>query len=279
MEGAGLNLVAPRSVDRLERSIRTEFKSLGGAAARVEIAPGIELHRALWTHGNALHSRRAYAGIRALAHDWPGGHAPQGFLTLFAPTFKGTTVFAAGCEPISIANRVQSPAVRGNPIKGPYLVIIVVGEYPEAHGYAPLRAYAQPIYSGNRFVPIDSETERPVLRALLESQRLFDREGIDIAIKKPVFDTLTSLGPCRPDFLLEARSRITGEVFELIVEAIDAGQGNEGPTAPASRRALETVAPIVDISPSVVEKGLVHRTLSDALFASRASRPRQRCSK
>src|SRR3546814_1683579 len=80
-----------------------------------------------------------------------------------------STIQVSGFDPVVIANRVQSPSVRGNPIKGPYLVLIVAGQYPEAHGYAPLRAYAQPILSGRRFIPIDSEFERAVPRDLIRS--------------------------------------------------------------------------------------------------------------
>jgi hypothetical protein len=54
---------------------------------------------------------------------------------------------------------VQSFSFAGKPVKGPFLVMIVAGEYPEAHGYAPLRAFAQPIYSGRRFIPVNSEFE------------------------------------------------------------------------------------------------------------------------
>src|SRR3546814_3527223 len=126
----------------------------------------------------------------------------------------------SGFDPVVIANRVQSPSVRGNPIKGPYLVLIVAGQYPEAHGYAPLRAYAQPILSGRRFIPIDSEFERAVLRDLIKLRMTFDRYDIDLAIEKPVFDTLTPLGPCRPDFLLAARSRSTGQIRPVMVEAM-----------------------------------------------------------
>lgn len=265
LNNSGLNIVAPWQEEPRERTISDEFKTLIAAAARVEIAPGIELGRALWTHGLAFHSKRAYASIRSLAQDWPRGHAPQGFLTLFAPDFQGSTLRAAGCEPIMIANRIQSPSVRGNPVKGPYLVIVVVGEYPEAHGYAPLRAYAQPIFSGNRFVPIETEFERSVLRSMLDARRILDRDGIDLAIEKPVFDRLTTLGPCRPDFVLEARSRVTGEIRRIVVEAVgDQSGAHLGPRA-SNRRCIEQIAPIVPITPADVEMGLVYRILSEAL--------------
>lgn len=266
LDTSGLNVVAPCREEPTERTIVAEFRTLSSAAAKIEIAPGIELGRAFWTHGRALHSKRVYAGIRQLAHQWPRGHAPQGFLTLFAQDFKGSTIYPAGSDPITIANRVQSPSVRGNLINGPYLVIVVVGEYPEARGYAPLRGYAQPIYSGNRFVPIESEFERSVLRAILDARHVFDRRGIDIAIEKPVFDILTPLGSCRPDFLLEARSRTTGEIRQLIVQATGRSNTDHHVFTAVTHRRLEEIAPIVDIAPDKIELGEVYGLLSRALM-------------
>ena len=255
LRNAGLNLVPPAAEEAIERTITQEFRALSAAASKMEIAPGIELGRALWTHGQALHSKRAYAGVRALARRWPRGHAPQGFLTIFAHEFKGATVHAAGCEPILIANRVQSPSVRGNPVQGPYLVIVVLGEYPETRGYAPLRAYAQPIFSGNRFIPVESDFERTVLRALLEARRRFDRQGIDLVIEKPVFDILAPLGSCRPDFLLEARSRVTGEIRQTIVQAMGGPSPDYLALKAAVQRPLEQIAPVLSVTPREVESG------------------------
>lgn len=252
---AGLNLVPPAAEEIAERAIAREFRALSVAAAKMEIAPGIELGRALWTHGKALHSKRAYAGIRALARQWPRGHAPQGFLTIFAHEFEGATVHAAGCEPILIANRVQSPSVRGNPVHGPYLVIVVVGAYPETRGYAPLRAYAQPILSGNRFIPVESDFERTVLRELLEARRRFEPQGIDLTIEKPVFDILTPLGSCRPDFLLEARSRVTGEIRQAVLQAMGGPSSDYLELKAALQRPLEQIAPVLSVTPGDVEKG------------------------
>jgi hypothetical protein len=263
---SGLNFSAPISEESTERSITHEFEALTAAAGKVEIAPGIELGRALWTHAKALHSKRAYAGIRELARTWPRGHAPQGFLTVFAKGFRGSTIFPAGSDPISVANRIQSPSVRGNHIKGPFLIIVVIGEYPEAHGYAPLRAYAQPVFSGNRFIPVDSEFERSMLRALLGARYALDREGIDIAIEKPVFDRLTPLGSCRPDFMLEARSRRTGEIRTLIVEAMGFSNEEYLASKSATHPGMAQIAPVVCITPEDLEAGHVGSILAYALL-------------
>ncbi|USI75123.1 hypothetical protein [Sphingomonas morindae] len=269
LNNAGLNIAPPMTEERAERSIVHEFRALVAAAAKIEIAPGIELGRALWTHGDALHSKRAYASIRELSRRWPPGHAPQGFLTLFAPEFKGTLLKAAGCEPLTIANRIQSPSVRGNRIQGPYLVIVVLGEYPEARGYAPLRAYAQPIYSGNRFMPVESDFERVVLRAILGARRAFDRAGIDLAIEKPVFDILTPLGSGRPDFIVEARSRRSGELRQIIVQAMGGSAPNYLALKAGVRRTLEQIAPVVEVALADIEDGRLTRRLFRTLTRER----------
>ena len=164
-----------------------------------------------------------------------------------------------------VANRVQSPSVRGNLVRGPFLVIVVAGQYPEARGYAPLRAYAQPIYSGQRFIPVESEFERSLLRELLSIQRNLHRHGIDAAIEKPVFDILTPLGPARPDFLIEARSRITGEIKRLAIDAIDHGDDEHDGSSTSGHSRMREIAPLLCLSSGDLELGRVARKVAAAL--------------
>ncbi|WP_242121341.1 hypothetical protein [Sphingomonas lacusdianchii] len=246
MHTSGVNRIAPLAYAE-EWSIKAEFAAITRAAAKIEIAPGIELARALWTHARPLQANAVYATLRALEPHWPKAHAPQGFVLLYAPGFKGQEVYLPDGDPVAIANRVQSPSIRGNRISGPFLVLVVAGQYPEAHGYAPLRAYAQPVFNGRLFVPVESDFERAVLRRILESQRLLHSRGIDLAIDKPLFDTMTPEGPCRPDFVLEARSRVTGEIRSIVVEAMgfdnDDYAASKAVTHPRMRRlgALVTI--------------------------------------
>ncbi len=265
INASGINNTPPIASEAPDHSIRDEFQALAAAAAKLEMAPGIELGRALWTHASAYHSNRAYAGIRELSRRWPAGHAPQGFLALFAKAFKGNVIYPADGEPISIANRVQSPSIRGNLVKDPYLILVVVGEYPEARGYAPLRAYAQPIYSGQRFVPVDSEFEREVFRGLLQARSSLNGQSIDIAIEKPVFDILTDRGSCRPDFLLEARSRATGEIRQLVVEAMGSSTDEYLASKAITHPRMERIAPILTVAPADVAERLVASKVAAAL--------------
>ncbi|GLI99468.1 hypothetical protein [Sphingobium sp. BS19] len=257
---AGLNHCPCLSADSDQRSIGDEFRTLTSVTGAIMLAPGIELGRAFWTHPQALHSRRVYGGLRALARHWPRGHAPQAFLALFAHHVRGSTVYVADGDPVTLANRVQSPSTRDNPIDGPYLVIIVVGQFPEAHGYAPLRGYAQPILSGHRFIPVETAFEREALHALIDIRRAFERRGIELFIEKPVFDILTPLGPCRPAFLIEARSRATGECRQIAVELVACLSDSEAHARTRMRDQVKQIAPIVTLSPAdIAPEKLVYR--------------------
>lgn len=264
LDVAGTTRVSPLSDGGDEPSIKREFDALVKAGGKIEIAPGVELSRAFWTHADALHSRRAYAVLRRLSDAWPSGHAPQAFFALFSHQVTGHIIETADTQPVRVANRVQSPSVRGNLIRGPFLVIVVAGQYPEARGYAPLRAYAQPIYSGQRFVPVNSEFERGLLRELLSARRALFRQGIDVAIEKPVFDLLTPLGTCRPAFLIEARSRVTGEIKRLAIEASSPEDGDQASDAGAHTRMREIAEPLC-LTPPDLEAGGVGRKVAAAL--------------
>ncbi len=246
---AGLNRCPPLSEDSTQRSIRDEFRSLTSVTGAIALAPGIELARAFWTHPQALRSRRVYGSLRALAEHWPPGHAPQAFLALFAHHVRGSAVYVADGDPVMLANRVQLPSTRDNRLDGPYLVLVVVGQFPDAHGYAPLRGYAQPILTGHRFMPVETAFEREALRALIDIRGPFERRGIDLCIHKPVFDLLTPLGPCRPSVLIEARSRVTGECRQVVVEVVADRSETEAHAAVQRRDRMKEIASIVTLTP------------------------------
>nr|WP_245968237.1 hypothetical protein [Hephaestia caeni] len=249
--------------DNCERGIANEFAAIQAIAERLEVAPGIELARTLWTHGSAFQRKRVYAGLRALATTWPSGHAPQAFLLLFAHEVQGHTVHAAGCDPIKVATRVQHPSVHGAAIAGPYLVLIVIGELPQAKGYAPLRAYAQPVYSGQRFIPVDSEFERSTLRDLLRIQHRLHERGHDSSILKPLFDIQTPAGNCRPDFIIETCSRATGESRAAVVESMGFDVESYHDAKAITHPRMAHIAPVVEITAQQLRDGhLQHRLLN-----------------
>ena len=201
--------------ENTRHAVGRQLELLRSAAARIEVAPGVELGRVLWIHVAALHSRRLYAALRALEPIWPNGHATQGFLLVYADAFHGHVVHPANGAPFRVANRVQSPAIRGEPLSGPFLVLTVVGAYPEARGLAPLRAYAQPLLSGHSFLAVENDRERALLNALTDAQRRLTSRDWNAIVEKPVFDRLTPFGTARADAVIEASNRLTGETRDL----------------------------------------------------------------
>lgn len=67
---------------------------------------------------------------------------------------------------------VASPVKKlpGNDTAGPYLVLVAIGERAPARGFAPVRAFAQPIHDGRHFVPIDTAEQCVLLDMLLKLQ-------------------------------------------------------------------------------------------------------------
>lgn len=72
----------------------------------------------------------------------------------------------------------------------------------ELRHYLALRAYAQPVLSGNQFVPAERDHDRDVLRALQQAQYELRRLGVRMAVKKVLFDITLAAGSARPDFLV-----------------------------------------------------------------------------
>ncbi|AGH51837.1 hypothetical protein G432_20775 (plasmid) [Sphingomonas sp. MM-1] len=96
---------------------------------------------------------------------------------------------------------------------------------------------------------------------MIKLRSTFDRHGIDLAIEKPVFDTLTPIGPCRPDFLLEARSRSTGEIRQIVVEAMDSNDETYRLSKAATHPRMEQLAPLVCVSPLDLERDRIALTV------------------
>ena len=216
MERAGTNHVRFDKPD-VAHSISDQFKQLKHAATTIEIAPRITLDRAFHTHGAPYHSGALYARLRASAAHWPKAHAPQAFMLLYAHDIDGETVHLASGEPIVLATRVQSPRSRANPVSGPFLVLIVVGEHPDIQGYAAIRGYAQPVHSGHHFVPVDTNSQRSVVDTLIAIGHQISESGAQCELIRPLFDFPTPAGLIRPDLMIDMSDPSTGEMRRLLI--------------------------------------------------------------
>ena len=202
LERAGSNILRelPPS-GRRAGSISEEMRHLKRAAQGLEIAPGIRLSDHLHTNAIDYEKRRVHARLRAAAETWPPEFAPQAFLLLEASEVTSSEV-VTGLGTVEIRNRIQHTGIIRAEVEPPFLVLAVVGEHSRREGYLALRAYAQPVFSGNQFVPAERDHDREVLRALKQAQYELRRLGVRMAVKKVLFDIALAAGSARPDFLV-----------------------------------------------------------------------------
>ncbi|KTE20835.1 MULTISPECIES: hypothetical protein [unclassified Sphingopyxis] len=202
LERAGSNILRelPPS-GRRAGSISEEMRHLKRAAQGLDIAPGIRLSDHLHTNAIDYEKRRVHARLRAAAETWPPEFAPQAFLLLEASEVTSSEV-VTGLGTVEIRNRIQHTGIIRAEVEPPFLVLAVVGEHSRREGYLALRAYAQPVFSGNQFVPAEREHDRDVLRALQQAQYELRRLGVRMAVKKVLFDITLAAGSARPDLLV-----------------------------------------------------------------------------
>ena len=202
LERAGSNILRelPPS-GRRAGSISEEMRHLKRAAQGLDIAPGIRLSDHLYTNAIDYEKRRVHARLRAAAETWPPEFAPQAFLLLEASEVTSSEV-VTGLGTVEIRNRIQHTGIIRAEVEPPFLVLAVVGEHSRREGYLALRAYAQPVFSGNQFVPAERDHDRDVLRALQQAQYELRRLGVRMAVKKVLFDIALAAGSARPDFLV-----------------------------------------------------------------------------
>lgn len=218
-----LTIAGLTTVPRTEHDIRDTFALIKKAAQKIEIAPGIQLAELLFTHPAAFHSRTIYAALRSRAKTWPRDHQPQAFLLSFATGKKSNSLTFRSDEPIPIVNRIQSRSTLENRLDGPWLALTVIGDYPDIHGYAPMRCYAEAIMSGHHFITAMRNSDRDIFASLLVARTMLLNDDIEMQIERPLFDRPVEKGYARPDYDLEFFDLNTGELKRaaLLIDARD----------------------------------------------------------
>ena len=233
------------AIESAERTIAGEFAAIRRAAEHIEVAPGIELARVLFTHPRDWQSRRAFAVLRELAPRWPKGHEPQAFLLVFARGIHEQSIETSDGT-IEIATRVRHPGTRETPIAGPELALVVIGNHPDVRGYAAQRAWAQPVHNGQRFMPIERDFDRMVVDALLVARRILVKDGIALTAAKSMFDRITPEGMARPDWHIVLESR--GQAVSIVLST-EIRQRDE-----VERKALGFLGALIDVDADRIER-------------------------
>lgn len=220
LEAAHTNVLAsPPPHGTLQHGIKDEFERIRHAARRFLVAPGVSLGDHLYFNVKDWEARRVQARLRACEDDWPVDYAPQAFLLLEAREISGITVHT-GLGDLEIRNRIQHTGIIRAQVEPPFLVLAVVGEHNRREGYLPLRAYAQPIFKGNRFIPVDRHEDRALLELLTSFQYRMRRKDVQVAIKKPLFDLVTQAGKVRPDAIVAFLDYRTGLEADFAVQLL-----------------------------------------------------------
>ena len=195
--------------------------AIRAAARTIEVAPERTLDTLLFLSRTDWDRRRVHARVREAARDFPEGHVPQGFVC-FPVRHVGERSLPATSKhgELEVVSRIKRPTIGGRAVSGPYLFFGVVALTTRRRGYECVQAWAQPIVSTGRPVPVDSDFERRAFGTLTTTLKIlggvyFDTE---FEMEKPVFELDTKQGPCSPDFLIRARRN--GEVRTWVVEVM-----------------------------------------------------------
>ncbi|MFB0614068.1 hypothetical protein [Aurantiacibacter poecillastricola] len=206
-------------------SISAEMRRLREVAGQFNIAPGVRLVNHFYTTAIEYEKHVVHARLREAEKDWPEEFAPQAFLLLEANQVTSSEI-VTGLGTVEIRNRIQHTGIIRAEVQPPFLVLAVVGEHSKREGYRALRAYAQPVFTGNQFVPTERDHDRDVLRGLQKAQYTLRRDGIRMAVKKILFDIETEHGSARPDFLVAVKHQASGRqiTFALqVLQSADSG--------------------------------------------------------
>ncbi|MCG2841289.1 hypothetical protein L6Q21_09880 [Sandaracinobacter sp. RS1-74] len=177
LEAARCPIIAPPSEAPDDPSITDAFAALKDAAGRFDIVPGLSLADHLWLFGGD--HRRGTVTERLLMTMARCLDNVQGFLLFYATDVRTPLAYAPHNPPFRVAEAIDTPPA----VDGPYLVLVVCRIDGQQKAQA-LRGYAQPILSARQFVPVFSDLERDVLRALIGLQEALDRQGVDCAIER-----------------------------------------------------------------------------------------------
>lgn len=248
LEAAGTNVIDGLPAQgRPDFGIVKELARVREAARRFEIAPGVSLASHLYTNAIDYERTRVHARLREAAKTWPVGYAPQAFLLLEASAVRSKTL-TTGLGEVEIRNRIQHAGSGEGGASGPYLALAVVGEHSKREGFLALRAFAQPVFKGNQFVPVERAAERRLFELLTRFQYLMRAKRTAIAIKKPLFDILTDKGFVRPDAIVAFRDYTTGEDDRFAIKMTDVTDHQTGGLDARERERIAEIAPVLSIS-------------------------------
>ncbi len=176
VEAASFNILPPPGVVPDSPSVADAFAALRNATSAYRVATDITLSHHFWTFGSALRNGDV---ARRLLESARKGCAVQGFVALHASEIRSGVLYSPRTMPFRIDQEISLPENIG----GPYLVLLACELTPD--GRAEVVAVdAVPIYKAARLLPVRSELDRDVLKALEHLQCALDVHGAECTITR-----------------------------------------------------------------------------------------------
>ncbi|MGL5734943.1 MAG: hypothetical protein ACRCYS_08750, partial [Beijerinckiaceae bacterium] len=223
IEIAGLNRVEAAASLTEPSSLTGQLAALRRAARKVQVAAEVRLDEVLSTYPGDVEAHSAWHA-KALAV-WPrfrGHEQPQAIMVGLARAADGRILSTAAghiaCE-VDVGF-MSAAAHRAGP---PFLFMLAGVVDPKRDAIVPVRAFAQPVYTVSRLVPVESTDERQLLGALLAFQQncRIRFPSLAVTIEKPLFDIETANSFVRPPFVMTLANTATASMERLAVQHAD----------------------------------------------------------
>ena len=212
------------------------------ASRAFEIAPDRRLDDFILPYRRMWQMDRIDARMRDLARTWPEGHRPQAFVCGSVWEVDDHGVTGSRGSRIDVVSGMARPVMGGKAVNPPYLFMGVVGLEEGAATWACLHGHAQPIAAMNCPLPMESDAQRQAFGALQKTLAILRRElaAVKFTLEKPLFETHTQYGPCRPDFIIQALPEgwEGWESVRFMIEVTEPGDGDRCRRKEETHRAM-----------------------------------------
>jgi hypothetical protein len=182
-------LLSDAGVHRVGRGPRgpsEQWEAVYRAARGVPLGEGLRLSDVLHTDPGQLD---LLLGCLRSRQRWPKMTRPHGVLVFVAARIEGEVVVAASGARLAVEGPIAvfGPG-RGSRRTGPFIVAVLVASPDGCAPPVPMKAYAQPCWSADDILPLDSGRERETLDILVRFQGWMAEQGYAVGVTKPLFD-------------------------------------------------------------------------------------------
>jgi len=182
-------LLSDAQVHRVGRGPRgpgEQWEAVYRAARGISLGDGLRLSDVLHTDPGQLDLLLGCLGSR---QRWPRMSRPHRVLVFVAARIEGDVIVAASGARLAVEGPVAvfGPG-RGNVRTGPFIVAVLVASPDGRTLPLPMKAFAQPCWSAEDILPLDSSRERETLNILVRFQAWMAEQGYAVGITKPLYD-------------------------------------------------------------------------------------------